>query len=55
MTRGGVHYARIGARGVPAHKSEYANDPVFGFSTGVLIYYVAEQSGCAAVPASLVE
>ncbi|VVJ21581.1 Uncharacterised protein [Amycolatopsis camponoti] len=52
-TRGGVHYVRIGQNDVPAHESEYADDPVFGFSTGVLVDYVAEKSGLTAVPVPL--
>src|SRR4051812_1503903 len=35
-TRGGVHYVRIGDEELPAHESEYAQDPVFAFSTAVL-------------------
>jgi uncharacterized protein YgbK (DUF1537 family) len=44
-TRGGVHYVRVAGADVPAHESEYAADPVFGFSTGTLTEYVAEKSG----------
>jgi uncharacterized protein YgbK (DUF1537 family) len=44
-TRGGVHYVRVGDRDLPAHESEYADDPVFGFTTGVLVDYVTEKSG----------
>jgi uncharacterized protein YgbK (DUF1537 family) len=43
-TRGGVHYVRVGDLDLPAHESEYARDPVFGFSTGVLVDYVGEKS-----------
>lgn len=43
-TRGGVHYVRVAGRDLPAHESEYAADPVFGFSTGTLTEYVAEKS-----------
>lgn len=49
-TRGGVHYVRVGDLDIPAHESEYADDPVFGFSTGVLADYVAEKSDRMAVP-----
>src|SRR3954453_1416129 len=49
-TRGGVHYVRVGDQDLPAHESEYAQDPVFGFSTGVLVDYVAEKSGRVGVP-----
>lgn len=52
-TRGGVHYVRIGDREVPAHESEYADDPVFGFATGVLVDYVAEKSGRRALAVEL--
>lgn len=44
-TRGGVHYVVVGDEEFPAHESEYAQDPVFGFSTGVLANYVKEKSG----------
>ncbi|WP_457253631.1 four-carbon acid sugar kinase family protein [Pedococcus sp. P5_B7] len=52
-TRGGVHFVRVGEDDVPAHESEYAQDPVFGFSTGVLVDYVAEKSGRSAVSVPL--
>ncbi|MGW4928241.1 four-carbon acid sugar kinase family protein [Agromyces sp. NPDC004153] len=48
-TRDGVHYVRVDGVDLPAHESEYAADPVFGFGTGVLVDYVAEKSGRAAV------
>lgn len=41
----GVHLVRLGDRVVPAHETEYALDPVFPFSSGVLAEYVAEKSG----------
>ena len=44
-TRDGVHYVRVGDQEFPAHESEYAQDPVFNFSTGVLVDYVAQKSG----------
>ena len=44
-TRGGVHYVRVGDGELPAHETEYAKDPVFGFSTAVLADYVAQKSG----------
>ncbi|GGI43867.1 uncharacterized protein YgbK (DUF1537 family) [Agromyces flavus] len=43
-TRDGVHFVRVAGDDVPAHESEYADDPVFGFGTGVLVDYVAEKS-----------
>ncbi|MGW8483230.1 four-carbon acid sugar kinase family protein [Microbacterium sp. NPDC055903] len=41
----GVHLVRIDGENHPAHETEYAQDPVFPFSTGVLTDYVAEKSG----------
>jgi uncharacterized protein YgbK (DUF1537 family) len=52
-TRGGVHYVRIGDEELPAHESEYAQDPVFGFSTAVLVDYVEQKSGRLGVPVTL--
>ncbi|MFF2371396.1 four-carbon acid sugar kinase family protein [Agromyces sp. NPDC058110] len=43
-TRDGVHYVRVAGADVPAHESEYADDPVFGFTTGVMLDYLAEKS-----------
>lgn len=54
-TRGGVHYVRVGDRDLAAHESEYAQDPVFGFSTGVLVDYVREKSGRMGIPVTLDE
>lgn len=45
----GVHLVRIDGQDVPAHRTEYAEDPVFPFASGVLAEYVAEKSGRAAV------
>lgn len=44
-TEGGVHYVRQGSERVPAHLTEFADDPVFPFSTSVLVDYVLEKSG----------
>jgi uncharacterized protein YgbK (DUF1537 family) len=44
-TRGGMHYVRVDGEDVPAHETEYADDPVFGFTTGRLEDYVREASG----------
>jgi uncharacterized protein YgbK (DUF1537 family) len=44
-TLDGVHRVRIGDQDLPAHETEYADDPVFPFSSGVLADYVAEKSG----------
>ena len=40
----GVHLVRVNGDDVPAHQTEYARDPVFGFTTGVLADYVAQRS-----------
>jgi len=40
----GVHLVRVGERTIPAHETEYADDPVFPFSTAVLEDYVAQRS-----------
>ncbi|QDP95225.1 hypothetical protein FOE78_04240 [Microlunatus elymi] len=52
-TRDGVHYVRIGDQEVPAGQTEYAQDPVFGFSTGNLADYVREKSTRTPVPVDL--
>ncbi|TBN57382.1 hypothetical protein EYE40_08210 [Glaciihabitans arcticus] len=44
-TEGGVHYVRQGSERVAAHLTEFADDPVFPFSTAVLVDYVLEKSG----------
>ncbi|SDS92910.1 four-carbon acid sugar kinase family protein [Microlunatus soli] len=49
-TEGGIHYVRIGEEVLPAHRTEYADDPVFGYSTGNLADYVAEKSDRTPVP-----
>ncbi|GAA1059153.1 four-carbon acid sugar kinase family protein [Agromyces bracchium] len=54
-TRDCVHYVRVAGEDVPAHESEYADDPVFGFGTGVLVDYVAEKSSRLAIPVHLEE
>ena len=51
----GVHLVRLGDRVVPAHETEYADDPVFPFSSGVLSEYVAEKSQRAVVGVPLGE
>lgn len=45
----GVHLVRIGEDVLPAHETEYAQDPVFPFASGVLSEYVAEKSGRASI------
>jgi uncharacterized protein YgbK (DUF1537 family) len=52
-TMDGVHRVRIGDQDLPAHETEYADDPVFPFSSGVLAEYVAEKSGRSAVVVDL--
>ena len=52
-TRDGVHLVRVDGVEVPAHQSEYADDPVFGFSTGVLVDYIGEKSGRPALSVPL--
>lgn len=41
----GLHLVRIGDETLPAHETEYADDPVFPFTSGFLPDYVREQSG----------
>ena len=43
-TRGGMHYVRLDGADIPAHESEYADDPVFPFDTGFLPDYVRQRS-----------
>jgi len=47
-TDGGVHHVAIDGVQYPADRTEYAEDPVFPFSTAVLTEYVREKSGRAA-------
>ncbi|WP_022885517.1 four-carbon acid sugar kinase family protein [Glaciibacter superstes] len=54
-TEGGVHFVRLGDKRVAAHETEFADDPVFPFSTAVLVDYVREKSGRAGVPVPLVD
>jgi uncharacterized protein YgbK (DUF1537 family) len=49
----GVHLVRIDGVDMPANETEYADDPVFPFSSGTLIDYVAEKSGRPAVQVPL--
>lgn len=51
----GVHLVRHAGQSVPAHLTEFADDPVFPFSTSVLVDYVQEKSGRAARSVSLAE
>jgi uncharacterized protein YgbK (DUF1537 family) len=52
-TVGGVHQVRVDGHDVPAHQTEYARDPVFGFRTGVLADYVAQRSADPVVSVGL--
>ncbi|MET0703639.1 MAG: four-carbon acid sugar kinase family protein, partial [Mycobacterium sp.] len=49
----GVHLVHIHGHDVPAHETEYARDPVFGFSSGVLTDYVGQRSTDPVVAISL--
>jgi len=44
----GTHLVRIGDATLPAHETEYADDPVFPFRSGFLPDYVRERSGRSA-------
>ena len=44
ITREGVHLVRLQGGFVPAHDTEYADDPVFPFDTSVLRDYVGQRS-----------
>jgi uncharacterized protein YgbK (DUF1537 family) len=52
-TRGGIHYARIDGRDVPAGQTEYAEDPVFGFRNSSMTDYVGEKAGQASTHVAL--
>jgi uncharacterized protein YgbK (DUF1537 family) len=54
-TRDGMHLVRIDGQDLPAHETEYAEDPVFGFSTGYLPDYVGRASGRRGVPVPLAD
>ncbi|MGB4137515.1 MAG: four-carbon acid sugar kinase family protein, partial [Microbacterium sp.] len=51
----GVHWVRIGDRRLAAHETEYAQDPVFPFASGVLTEYVTEKSGRPSVTVALAD
>ena len=44
-TVGGMHWVNVAGKNTPAHQTEYADDPVFGFTTGHLEMYTREKSG----------
>ncbi|WP_409048165.1 four-carbon acid sugar kinase family protein [Microbacterium sp. HA-8] len=52
-TRDNIHLVQAGGRTLPAHETEYADDPVFPFRTGVLNDYVREKSSRAPLAVSL--
>ncbi|MCP1428205.1 uncharacterized protein YgbK (DUF1537 family) [Microbacterium foliorum] len=54
-TVNGVHRVVVDGVDVPAHETEYAQDPVFPFSTAVLVDYVAEKSARTAVSVPLAD
>ena len=49
-TEGGIHYVRQGSERVAAHLTEFADDPVFPFSTAVLSITCARSPGAAPRP-----
>lgn len=49
----GIHLVSIDGENLPAHETEYAQDPVFPFTSGRLVEYVAEKSDRPAVAVSL--
>ena len=55
VTREGIHFVSVDGVEVPAHLTEYADDPVFPFSTSVLIDYVREKSRHHATAVTLAE
>ena len=52
---GGVHYVEVDGQRVPAHETEYAADPVFGFAHGDLVGYVRELGDRDATTVSLAD
>lgn len=53
VTRGGVHYVEVAGESVPAHRTEFAADPVFGYSAGTMVDWVREQGDRDAVAPGL--
>ncbi|WP_157154990.1 four-carbon acid sugar kinase family protein [Diaminobutyricimonas sp. LJ205] len=49
ITVDGMHLVTVDGVAIPAHETEYAADPVFPFSSGRLVDYVAEKSSHPAV------
>jgi uncharacterized protein YgbK (DUF1537 family) len=54
ITRGGTHYLMVDGEPVPVHRTEFAQDSVFGFTTAFLPDYVAEKTG-GRIPAQAVQ
>jgi uncharacterized protein YgbK (DUF1537 family) len=44
VTRGSVHYLKVGDRDVPVHETEFARDSVFGYQHSFLPDYVEEKT-----------
>lgn len=55
ITLAGSHFVSVGGQIIPAHASEYAQDPVFPFKSSVLTDYVQEKSGRSATSVALEE
>ncbi|MFV0251745.1 MAG: four-carbon acid sugar kinase family protein [Beutenbergiaceae bacterium] len=55
VTVDGVHYVEVDGVRVPAAQSEYADDPVFPFTSSALVDYVAEKSGHQALSVPLAQ
>src|SRR4051794_1410480 len=53
VTVGGVHYVEVDGQRVPAHETEYARDPVFGFGHGDMVGYVRERGDRPATTVAL--
>jgi len=49
----GVHYVLIEGVNTPAHKTEFANDPIFSFTSGTMAKFVSEKSDRIGFPVSL--
>ncbi|MFQ6330959.1 four-carbon acid sugar kinase family protein [Nocardia sp. CWNU-33] len=45
VTRHGIHYVQLGEHLTPAAETEYARDPVFGFTASDMAGYVHERGG----------
>jgi uncharacterized protein YgbK (DUF1537 family) len=49
----GVHYVKIEGVDTPAHQTEFANDPVFSFTSETMVDFVSEKSDRKGFPISL--